>query len=81
MNITKRIEEIISEYNLARDDEDPTAGGWVIQELKALFLEMSEELIGEDEPYDSRIANTIYHRNDLRSDMRLKLEELLGGKE
>ena len=92
MKITKRIEEIVGEdaynYGAFQADDNKMRFGYtpeelqkMLQLLKALFLEMSEEIIGEDEPYDSRIANTIYHRNDLRVIQRLKRDAMLGGEE
>ena len=33
----KSIQEILTEYEKAKEEEDPTAGGWLIQELKKLI--------------------------------------------
>ena len=42
------------------------------KEIDSILKSYIAEVIGEDEGYDPRTASTIYHRNDLHAEQRIR---------
>ena len=67
----KEIEELITEYTKAWDEEDPTAKAWLLKELLSLFTQYQETKKGENK----RIAFEHGYREGLK--LRKAVDETL----
>lgn len=74
--IEERIEEILDQYDSAVATGKPSD---VADQLKSLFEEIMTDCVGEDEGGDSQMdipmADLIFHRNQLRKEIRQRAKE------